>query len=266
MVLNLLVSLLHMEFLMKKILFFLCFLKLILANNVIFQVSTYSALMEGVYRGEFTYEKLMDHGDFGLGTFNDIDGEMVALDGKFYKTSGVLGSANRVTPSEKTPYAVVTFFKNNRAISVTDQKSLLELGHFLQSNMNNRNTPYAMKVEGKFDYLKLRNLKKQRPPFRILSKAAKEQYVFELKNVEGTLVGFWYPEYLNGINMGGFHFHFIDKERKVGGHVLKVELHSGKAFIQPCEQTLIDFPGTNNFNKADLMRSVEDIEAVKNGF
>ena len=49
--------------------------------HVIFQTSTIDALLDGAYDGEVTFGQLRDHGDFGLGTFEACDGEMIAVEG-----------------------------------------------------------------------------------------------------------------------------------------------------------------------------------------
>ena len=59
-------------------------------KDVLYQTSTINALLNGVYDGEVTFQELKEHGNFGLGTVDALDGEMIALDGKFYqiKTDG----------------------------------------------------------------------------------------------------------------------------------------------------------------------------------
>ena len=52
---------------------------------VIYQTSLMSALISGVYEGQITMAELLKHGDFGLGTFNNLDGELVALNSKIYQ-------------------------------------------------------------------------------------------------------------------------------------------------------------------------------------
>ena len=52
-------------------------------ERVIYQTSLMSALLSGVYEGETTMADLLQHGDFGLGTFNHLDGEMIAFNRKF---------------------------------------------------------------------------------------------------------------------------------------------------------------------------------------
>ena len=79
----------------------------------LFQTSTLQALMAGVYDGDLTFQALARHGDFGLGTFDALDGEMIALDGTFYQIKAD-GRVSPVAGAMKTPFAAVTFFKAGR--------------------------------------------------------------------------------------------------------------------------------------------------------
>ena len=63
--------------------------------HVLFQASTIAALLEGAYDGDLSFAELAEHGDLGLGTLNGLDGEMIALDGRFYRAD-VDGSVTEV--------------------------------------------------------------------------------------------------------------------------------------------------------------------------
>ena len=78
-------------------------------NAVLFQVSTIDALLSGVYDGDVTIGELRKRGNFGLGTFNKLDGEMLAVDGRYYqiKADGVASGA----AVHETPFASVVRFK-----------------------------------------------------------------------------------------------------------------------------------------------------------
>ena len=82
-------------------------------HQTIFQVSTVGALVEGVYEGAVRIGTLREHGDFGLGTFEGLDGEMVALDGDFFRV-GPTAHCIRVDDDVLSPYAMVTHFTPDR--------------------------------------------------------------------------------------------------------------------------------------------------------
>jgi len=46
------------------------------------------------------------------------------------------------------------------------------------------------------------------------------QTVFNLINVEATIVGFRLPSYMDGVNVAGYHLHFITDDKNAGGHLL----------------------------------------------
>lgn len=223
-----------------------------LSAGEIFQVSTFSALMEGVLEGNFRYSELFNKGDFGIGTFNQTAGGMVALEGKFYQDSPN-GTLKLVRPTQKTPFATVTFFKPTKTVKLHGTKSLDHLGKFLDQFITNHNTPFAIRIDGNFRFVKLRSLRKQEPPFKPFALTVKDQFEYEIADIEGTLVGFWFPDYLAGISFRNYQFHFIDKQHERGGDVLDVSMTSGEASFMAVEVLTIDFPQTDAFNHANLM-------------
>jgi acetolactate decarboxylase len=78
--------------------------------HVLFQASTIGALLDGAYEGDVSFGQLAEHGDLGLGTLNALDGEMIALDGRFYRAD-VDGSITEVGSDALTPFAVVVWFE-----------------------------------------------------------------------------------------------------------------------------------------------------------
>ena len=214
-------------------------------ENELFQVRTFSSLVDGHYGGVYKYEDLFKHGDFGFGTFDGIRGEMVALDGEFYQDSPT-GELSRVKPSETTPYAAVLFFNPTGSQNLKSSKSMDQLTNSILPFLEQKNTPYALRIKGRFRHLHLRSLRKQTPPYVKLEEAAKEQYEYDFYDVEGTLVGYYFPSYLDGVNAAGssFHFHFIDSEKKKGGHVLDASTKSATCDFQLCQDLKIYFPNS----------------------
>nr|MBS9408302.1 acetolactate decarboxylase [Streptococcus oralis] len=45
-------------------------------SNEVYQTSTMLALLDGIYDGVISFEELKERGDFGIGTFDQLDGEM----------------------------------------------------------------------------------------------------------------------------------------------------------------------------------------------
>ncbi len=80
--------------------------------------------------------------------------------------------------------------------------------------------PCAIRIDGHFKSVKVRSVPRQEKPYQGLEDAVKHQTEFQLKNVSGTLVGFRFPHYMDGVNVPGYHFHFITADKKAGGHAL----------------------------------------------
>lgn len=235
-------------------------------ENTLYQVAPLAALMKGVYDGDYTYGKLKQHGDFGLGTFDYLDGEMVAFNGKFYQMEGD-GSIQLVKDAETTPFAEVCYFNpTSKDINIPVMKSFKDFTNFILPQLTAQNSPYAIKIKGTFPYLKLRAVLKQDKMGVPLVSAAKNQKVFVFRNVKGYLVGYWFPQYLSGIAVAGFHFHFISDDYKHGGHVLDLELDSGTMDTMRIDNINMYLPNTASFAKANLSDKniATDIDQAEN--
>jgi acetolactate decarboxylase len=220
-------------------------------SNTLFQTSTISALLEGVYDGETTYKALKQYGDFGLGTFNALDGEMIGLEGKFYQVKAD-GVAYPVDDLMKTPFATVTFFKPEQSILLRKKMNYEQIQQYLDRVISTKNIPCAIRVKGLFQYLKVRSVSKQNQPYLRLNEVVKNQSIFELRNVKGTLVGFRMPHYMQGVNVAGYHLHFITQDKKAGGHILDCQLQNVRAEIHYTPEFKMVLPNSDEFRQADL--------------
>ncbi|MGN8055038.1 acetolactate decarboxylase [Pedobacter sp. 22163] len=217
----------------------------------IFQSSVMSALINGVYEGNITYGELSLHGDFGLGTFNDLDGEMVAIDGKFFQLRSN-GSATEVDPSQKTPFAMVTYFKGEIQHEITSPMDSRQLKGLIDSLVLSKNLFYAIRIDGEFYCVETRTVSIQSAPFKPLTEVAKEEKIFGFSELRGTLAGFRSPDYSQGISVAGYHLHFIDDEQKRGGHVLDFKINRGIVRIDTFSSVYIALPETEAFENARL--------------
>ena len=113
-----------------------------------FQVSLMAALLDGVYDGDATVGQLLDRGDFGLGTFNALDGEMIILDSVVHRLrSG--GEATPVGPEEPTPFAIVTRFVPSITVDVPGGAGRDEVAGMVD-RLVSTNYLYAMRITGRF--------------------------------------------------------------------------------------------------------------------
>ncbi len=209
--------------------------------ELFYQVSTITALKKGLYRGYISYGELKKHGDFGMGTVDGLDGEMVALDGQFYQVR-VDGKAYPIPDAAKTPFAVVTFFKPEASASIARAQSLRELQDALEALVPCKEQPCAIKVEGNFPRAHVRSVPRQNEPYPDLVTALKHQVEFDLRNVRGTLVGFRFPGYMDGVNVAGYHFHFITADKQAGGHVLDCSGEGLKVDLSSAARLFMEMP------------------------
>jgi len=187
--------------------------------HVLFQASTIAALLEGAYEGDLSFAELAEHGDLGLGTLDGLDGEMIALDGRFYRAD-VDGHVTEIAAETKTPFAVVTSFTPSAEGEIEghpDHEALLAtLDRLIPAGA----VSCAIRIDGRFELVRARSVPRQSPPYRPLTEVVAEQHVFELTDVAGTMLGFRFPAYAEGIEVSGYHLHFISEDRSRGGHVL----------------------------------------------
>jgi acetolactate decarboxylase len=232
-------------------------------GRVLFQTSTLQALMGGVYDGDLTYKELARHGDFGLGTFNALDGEMIALDGKFYQIRSD-GRVYPVKPSMQTPFAEVTFFKASQTHLLEKPLTYKQLTDYITSLLPSPNLLYAIRVQGFFPYVKTRSVPRQDKPYPPLVEVAKKQSVFEFTKVKGVIVAFRYPPYLAGVNLAGYHCHFISADRRHGGHLLDCRVQGATVAVEAIPNLYLRLPQTPAFLRQDLSQGKKpELEKVE---
>jgi acetolactate decarboxylase len=210
-------------------------------HHTLFQTSTIEALLEGNYDGDISFAELEERGDFGLGTLDALDGEMIALDGGFYQVKAD-GQAYAVDRELRTPFAVVTFFEASLSRTIQMPMDFEEFGTYLDRLIGDKTPCYAVRLDGYFEYVKTRSVPRQRKPYPPLAEVVKSQLTFELHDVGGSLLGFRYPRYAQGINVAGYHFHFITADRSAGGHVLEFRLARGELRVDREADLRLELP------------------------
>lgn len=232
--------------------------------STVVQISTIQALLKGVYDGDTTFEQLRTFGDFGIGTFNGLDGEMVAFDGQFYQVKGD-GSVHLVPDTMKTPYAAVHFFHTDKRVMLTTPiQSYPHFQNALDQYLPSRNRPYAFKITGNFDYLKTRSVYKQNKPYPPTVEVVAQQSIFEFKDITGTAVGYWFPDYFEKLGVPGYHLHFISEDKQQGGHVLNCRLSKATIAIDFIDSVKLLIPKNAAFHRTDLGAiSREELDKVE---
>jgi acetolactate decarboxylase len=226
--------------------------------HTLFQVSTSAALVEGVYQGAVRVSRLLGHGDFGLGTFVDLDGEMAVLDGVCYQISAT-GAIAPVDGDRLIPYAVVTRFSAAFHVHHREIPNLDALVKACDQLRDSNNIFYAFRARGMFHAVKTRVM---RPVLEgtTLKMAASAQQEFCFEQLRGTLIGLWSPDFAASFSVPGYHFHFLSEDLQKGGHLL--ECHASDVDIEGCSisEMHVSLPETEEFLQADLTRDpVKDL-------
>jgi len=226
------------------------------AAGRIVQFTPIDALLSGIYDGPFTVGEVKRHGDFGLGTFDALDGEMVVDHGVVYQVRSD-GSVHVMANKVHTPFAVVTYFKAERHLDVPSGLTMKEAEAFIDSSLPSPNLFYAVRLEGTFRSLKARSVPRQQRPYPPLVEAAKQQAVFDFEQVPGVVLGFRSPTFVKGLNVPGYHLHFLRADHKAGGHVLDFRVERAKLSWQALDDFRLLLPGGGDFTRADLARDRE---------
>ena len=218
--------------------------------HTLFQVSTSAALVEGVYKGAVRVSRLLEHGDFGVGTFVDLDGEMAVLDGVCYQISAN-GTVAQVDGDRLIPYAVVTRFSGAFRADHQEIPDFCGLAAACDKLRDSNNVFYAFRVSGTFHTLRTRVMKPVSQG-TTLKMAASVQQEFRFDELRGTLVGLWSPAFAGSFSVPGYHFHFLSEDRRSGGHVL--DCRASEVEIDGCamNEMHVSLPETEEFLKADL--------------
>ncbi len=232
--------------------------------HVLFQASTIGALLDGAYDGDLSFAELAEHGDLGLGTLNGLDGEMIALDGSFYRAD-VEGAIHPIGPAARTPFAVVTHFEPTVSALLSGPLSHADLLERIDELLPPEAPSCALCLEGSFELVRARSVPRQNPPYRPLTEVVADQQVFEFEAVEGTMLGFRFPSYAEGIEVAGYHLHFITADRCRGGHVLDSRVAKVRARIDSSAELHVELPPRVSLGDPDLSASTHAAVASVEG-
>jgi acetolactate decarboxylase len=233
-------------------------------HSTLFQVSTSTALVQGVYDGVVRIGDLKQHGDFGLGTFDGLDGEMLALDGHFYQIQGS-GKVSEPGDDARVPFAVVTAFRPERESTFDQVERFDDLAVHLDGMRRTANLFCAVRIEGRFARIRTRAVCKAAPGVSLVDATA-HQAEFTFTNVVGTVAGFWTPAYARSINVAGWHLHFVTGARTGGGHLLDCQGAGLRVQIQDLADVRIAMPESAAFLQADLSQDpTGDLDIAERG-
>ncbi len=186
------------------------------SNDFTFQISTKQNLIDSEYYRNYSLKNYLTNGNFGIGTLNGVDGELIILDGIAYRVD-YNGKVNRPELTKNIPFGNIKFFVADTTFFFSSD-SLDKFKEKIQPLMKSEIA--AIKVTGKFNFLKTRSVPKQPPHGKTLAEIIAVQNIFEFKNIEATLVGFYISDQLDKLNFPGFHLHSLLNDKTGGGHLL----------------------------------------------
>lgn len=220
--------------------------------TTLFQYGVADAFVNGLYEGQLSIGQVKKTGDFGLGAPDLIDGELTMYDGKIYQTNAK-GQTFEAPDTLKSPLIFVSTFKAETVLSLTDVTDIQTLFARIEALLPNKNSIYAIHVTGDFLKMKTRAFSPViKKPFRPLSQLLDQQHVFNFEHAHGSMIGFYIPGYLSGINIVGMHFHYLSGDRKQGGHVLDIKADDLKVEISAIEGFHLTVPATPDFKNYDF--------------
>lgn len=220
--------------------------------HTLFQVSTSGALVQGIYERAVSSSFLLNYGDFGLGTFDNLDGEMVVLDGSIYQVRSD-GTVNKIVDDTGTPFAVVVHFLADQDQTIENASTFEELTKFCDQYRDSENLFYAFRIDGHFEHVHTRAMKATLDGLP-LAKAAAIQPEFDFRDIDGTLVGLWSPQFSSALNVAGYHFHFLSKDRTKGGHLLQCNGMDLRIRVERLNDFHLSLPESEEFLRADLTK------------
>lgn len=224
------------------------------AADAVYQFGPAAGFAASLFDGPTRFASVLRLGDFGLGATSPLEGEVVILDGTAYHASPT-GELEILSPDTRTPFVFVKHFHADRKVELPEVDSFDSLARALDATIGSPNLFWAARIDGTFDFLRLRSVPLQERPYKTLAEVVREQNVFEATQIAGTLVGFRFPGYLGGVNAGGWHFHFVDEARRLGGHVLDVRAGELPAALDVSRVLTLALPDDAVFDAADFDRT-----------
>lgn len=232
-------------------------------HDTLYQVSTINALLQSVYDGITPISEVRKHGDTAIGTIDGLDGELIGVDGDYYviRSDGV---AYPLEDSTTTPFVTATFFEPDFTIHAEHTANISQFEAQLEGGLLSANMVYAIRIDGPFDYVRTRSVPKQSRPYPKLAEVVKEQTEFEFNNTSGTIVGFWSPAFVSGLNVPGYHIHFLTDDRTAGGHVLDLRMAGRDIEIDITPDLYVVLPTEGDFYHVDLTEDLDSaLESVE---
>lgn len=205
------------------------------SSSVLYQAGSFAIFEKGEYSEVFSIDEMNHLGNFGVGGFEDMDGELLQLDGTVYQITKD-GLVNTPPGDTGVCFGNTLNFTPESSYTIQETSTLEELYAVIKESLPDPEQIYAVRVDGPFTNLSFKSIPIQEKPYPPLSAVIDNQSIFHLENATGTIAGFWFPNWMDGVNYAGFHLHFITDERDAGGHILTAESGVNTLSIQQVSQ------------------------------
>ena len=232
-----------------------------MGEGKMYQVSTLQALAMGYTRAVITVGELLQHGDIGLGTFEDVNGEMIMLDGCCYRAREE-GSVEMAEEEMGVPFSAVAHLNDNGHIPLGRVEGIEELKRLLDLKIEEDfglNSMHVVRLDGSFEKISARSespYRSQHISLKEILKGTQKDFYFD--DIAGTLVCVYFPDYMDGINAPGWHLHFVSDDRSRGGHVFDLVMKEGSMLVNKISQIHIQLPDTPAFDTYSLKEASQD--------
>jgi acetolactate decarboxylase len=234
-------------------------------DHNLFSAGIASAFIGGLYNAYYPYKQLKQHGDFGLGAPAQVDGELLLFKGNLYQTR-YTGKTTSLADTGKTPYAIACFFHPVKVYKHSGTLNKVAFYSYLDSLLTNQNGIYAIHINGKFKLVKARAFPSVQKPYLPLAAMLDRQHFFDHTDIQGDLIGFRIPQFMEGPHIAGYHFHFLSADKAFGGHVVDLIAEDITVEIDPLTSFTIDVPQTAEYDNFDFKKDrKEEIKSVENG-
>ena len=235
----------------------------------IYQISTLQALALGYTRPVVTVKELLEHGDIGLGTFEDVNGEMIVVDGQCFRATED-GTVWEAEPDMGVPFASVAKADFSPCFEIRDIPDIEKMKEILTLKIEEDfglNSMHIVRIDGAFNRVCARSesaYRSQHVDLKDILSQTQRDFMFE--DISGTMVCIYYPDYMDGINAPGWHLHFLSEDRLKGGHVFDLEMESGTIYLAKINNIEIQLPSEPAFDTYSLKdASGSDIKQVEQG-
>lgn len=222
------------------------------SRDVLYLSAPVNSLLKGFYKQDTSIGEIKKYGDFGLGTFNNLDGEMVMIDGQVFQLSHD-GFTYSVQDDTRTPFSAVTFFNPQIVEDFEGGFDHATFNSILEKMILSPNMLFAIRIDGEFDYVKVWSVSRQEN-YKQLTESEDDRPVFEFTGMEGILAGFYVPRFIKSLCMPGFHLHFLTSDKKRGGHLQECSLKRMQITMQVLPKLTLNLPITIDYLTASLPR------------